>query len=183
MKKFFKKRNDSKMALLSIFFFITIIAMVIITIMLENEKGEIQDMSDEIISLEIQKQKSEEQKKTEDGVIVSKLMNMKERDRIEFYFSRFIEAIESESYEKAYEMLYEDYKDTYFPTLNEFKVYSEKTFPYMMSVEHTNFERNGDVYILFVTIFDSLTPSEGKDMKFVIKENSYNDFTMSFSVV
>lgn len=183
MEKKKKKKSNSNLNILLILCFIVIMCMIIITIVLEKNKSTTENISDEQISIDIQKQLEEEQIKTEDGVIISKLMNMEERDRIEYYFSRFIDAVESSSYDKAYEMLYDEYKKNYFPSLSEFEKYAKETFPSMMSVKHTNFERSGDVYVLFVTISDSLSYGNENEMRFVIKENSYNDFTMSFSVI
>ena len=53
----------------------------------------------------------------------------------------------------------------------------------MFSVEHTNIERNGDTYILWVNIADSLNGKNTKtEYNFVIRENELNDFELSFSV-
>ena len=53
----------------------------------------------------------------------------------------------------------------------------------MFSVSHKNIERNGDIYILWVDIGDSLSSRNGKtEYNFVIKENDLNDFELSFSV-
>ena len=54
----------------------------------------------------------------------------------------------------------------------------------MFSLEHTNFERNGDVYILWVTMSNPLGGKDsGVEMNFVVQENDLNDFVMSFSVI
>ena len=183
MKKRVKKKTKFNIEFLIIFCIIIMISLIIIVTSLEKLNTKEEKLSDEQIQLEVQKQRKENLKNTEKSVIITKLANMTERDRMEYYFSQFIKAVEVKNYEKAYKLLYDDYKKTYFPTLDDFEQYVKKTFPKMMSVEHTNFERSGDVYILFVTITDTISPSEGKEMKFVVKEEALNDFIMSFSVI
>lgn len=183
MKKRVKKKTKSIIGFLIVFCIIIIISSIIIITSLQKLNTEEEKLSDEQMQLEVQKQKEENLKNTEKSVIITKLADMTERDRMEYYFSQFIKAVEARKYEKAYGLLYDEYKQTYFPTLNDFEQYVKKTFPKMMSVEHTNFERSGDVYILFVTISDTISASEGKEMKFIIKEDALNDFVMSFSVI
>lgn len=119
-----------------------------------------------------------------DTMEINELANMGERDRMEFYVSKFISAIESKSYEEAYGMLYDEFKNNYFPTYAKFEEYAKTKFPSMFSLEHTNFERNGDVYVLWVTLTNPLgSKDSGKEMNFIVKENALNDFVMSFSVI
>ena len=117
--------------------------------------------------------------------IIDDLAGMEERDRIEYYFSQFINSIESKNYQKAYDMLYDEYKANYFPNLTNFEEYAKKTFPKMISVKHINFERNGEIYILFIEISDSLSgnKTDSKEMKFIIREDELNGYIMSFSVI
>lgn len=111
------------------------------------------------------------------------LSGMGERDRMEYYLKSFIDEVEASNYEKAYEMLYEEFKNNYFPTLEDFEKYAKKTFPKMSDISYTNFERNGDIYVLWVTISDSLAGKDSAvEMNFVIQEYDLNDFVLSFSV-
>ena len=185
MKKRRKKETKSMIKSLIIFCIVLAVTLMIIITSLEKLIAKDAEISDEQLQVEVQKQQEENLKNTEESVIISKLTNMGERDRMEYYFSQFIKAIEAEKYDKAYEMLYDEYKRNYFPTLSEFEKYAKQTFPKMMSVEHTNFERSGNVYILFVTISNSLSVDieNNKEMKFVVKEEALNDFVISFSVI
>lgn len=107
-----------------------------------------------------------------------------ERDRMEYYVSEFISAVEDSEYEEAYNMLYDEFKENYFPTLASFEEYAKKTFPRMCILEHENIERNGDVYVLWVTMSSALASKDyGVEINFVIQENDLNDFVMSFSVI
>ena len=67
----------------------------------------------------------------------------------------------------------------------KFEKYARKTFPTMMNIQHENIERNGDVYVLWIYISDLVNggPNNKKKMNFVIKENDFDDFVMSFSVI
>lgn len=135
--------------------------------------------------VEIIEENSEKQiENKENDLKISRLKNMEERDRMEFYFSVFLDYIESEKYENAYELLYDEFKNNYFPTLEQFEDYSKNTFTEMSNIVHDNIERNGDVYVLWVHITDAINgkPGEKKEMNFVIRENDYNDFELSFSV-
>lgn len=115
---------------------------------------------------------------------INTLSTMDERDRIEHYVSSFADAIEEEDYEKAYSMLYDDFKKNYFPNLSSFEEYAKNKLPKVVSFEHTNFERNGDYYILWITMSDPLSgKGSERKMNFVVKENDLNDFVISFSVI
>jgi len=114
---------------------------------------------------------------------IEKIKKMQERTRIEYYVTKFINYAENEEYEKAYDLLNEDYRKNYFPTESSFRDYAKETFTKMLNVEYTNIERNGDIYVSWVTITDALngTRDSGKEFNFVIKENDFNDFELSFS--
>lgn len=109
---------------------------------------------------------------------------MGERDRMEYYVKSFIDAIENKEYDEAYDMLYDEFKNNYFPTIDDFENYCLKKFPKFCDVEHTNIERNGDVYVLWVTLSDALAGKQSAvEINFVIQENDLNDFVMSFTVI
>lgn len=112
------------------------------------------------------------------------LSGLGERDRMEYYVSTFMTAIENGNYENAYGMLYDDFKTNYFSTLESFQTYAQTKFPKMVSLNHTNIERIGDIYVLWVELSSSLSSKDSAiEMKFVVKENDLNDFVLSFSVI
>ena len=118
-----------------------------------------------------------------DNMNLSKLSEMNERSRMEYYVSEFISAIEAENYEAAYQMLYSDFKDKYFPSISDFESYAKGKFPSMISLDYTNIERNGDIYVMWVTIANPLSgKNSGSEMNFVLREYGLNDFALSFSV-
>ena len=112
------------------------------------------------------------------------LSGLGERDRMEYYDSTFMSAIENGDYENAYGMLYDEFKTNYFPTLESFQTYAQTKFPKMVSLNHTNIERSGDIYVLWVELSSSLSSKDSAiEMNFVVKENDLNDFVLSFSVI
>lgn len=115
---------------------------------------------------------------------INQLVDMNEEERMRFYLSEFIDNVELGDYDKAYEKLNSEFKDNYFKTFAEFAEYAKQKFPKDMSVKYDNFERNGEIYIFWVTLTNPLTSSKdgGIEMNFVMKENDLNDYEMSFSV-
>ena len=160
-----------------IIFLSIIIAIIMISSFFNLKKDE-----GEVDKAEIAKQQADEEEKEK---VITKLENMNERSRMEYYLSIFINYIENYDYESAYNLLYDEFKQNYFPTLNDFEKYAKETFPQMMNIEHYNIERNGDVYVLWIYISDIINggPNDKKEMNVVIKENDFNDFVMSFSVI
>lgn len=104
---------------------------------------------------------------------------------MEYYMGIFLGYIEGGEYEKAYNLLYEDFKQNYFPTLESFEQYLPTVFSEMSNIEHENIERNGNIYVLWLSITDAINgkPGEQKKMNIVIQENDYNNFAISFSVI
>lgn len=114
---------------------------------------------------------------------IERLNSMTERARIEYYVTKFMNYLEAENYSEAYSLLNDTYKKNYFQNIGTFEEYVKNNFSTMMDVEYTNFERSGDVYVIWMTITDAINgnPNEGKEINFVVKENAYNDFELSFS--
>lgn len=160
------------------FAWIILIGIVILLLIVYNaqkNKVNYKDLTEEEVMEAVNKEVKDMQ--------TSKLSSMSERDRMEYYVSKFIKAIENKSYETAYGMLYDKFKETYFPTLESFEEYARTNFPKEISLKHENIERNGEYYVLFVTMSNMLgNKNDGTDMNFVVRENDLNDFVLSFSV-
>ena len=110
---------------------------------------------------------------------------MGERDRMEYYFSEFIDYIENGEYKKAYEILYPEFRERYFKTLDDFKNYVDKTYPEFVSFNYNDIERQGDIYVLTIVVINPDVSKEEskKSQRIVIKENDFNDFVLSFQVI
>ena len=114
---------------------------------------------------------------------IEDLKDKDERTRMQQYCCKFIRYIESMDYDKAYDLLYHDFKNNYFKTVEDFKKYAEEKFPStLIAVEYNNIERQGQYYILFTTIKTPLDSSYSMDQKFILIENGFNDFKVSFDV-
>lgn len=148
-----------------------------------NSSNPTDEISEAQIALDKQAQEDQASKEIENKAIVEKLSRMQERDRMEYYVSSFIRKIENKDYSSAYALLYDDFKQNYFPTEAEFESYCRKTFPKMIALTHDNIERSGDVYVMFTTLKDTISNSEGREIKFIIQESNLNEFVISFSVI
>ena len=106
-----------------------------------------------------------------------------EATRMKVYVGQYISAIDSKDYETAYNLLYENFRNTYFKTLEDFQNYAEQKYPDEIVVEYLNMEREGTMYIVTISITDQLnrdTPAIQQNI--VIQENDLNDFVLSFNV-
>ncbi len=114
---------------------------------------------------------------------IEDLQDKDERTRMQQYCGKFIRYIEEKDYDKAYALLYPDFKNNYFPTEEDFAKYAQEKFPSsLITVEYNNIERQGQYYILFTTVKTPLDSSYSMDQKFILIENGFNDFQISFDV-
>ena len=114
---------------------------------------------------------------------IEDLKDKDERTRMQQYCGKFIRYIESKDYDKAYALLYPDFKNNYFPTEEDFAKYAQERFPStLITVEYDDIERQGKYYILYATIKTPLDSSYSMDQKFIFIENGFNDFQLSFDV-
>lgn len=121
----------------------------------------------------------------ENEAMISELSEEGEYDRVEQYLSKFIGEIEKGNFNKAYDLLYKEFKNNYFSTQSSFENYCKEYFPDMIDVQVSNIERINNIYVLETSINDLINgkKDEGNiNMFFVIRENALNDFELSFSV-
>lgn len=170
-----KMKKDNTIVIVGIVIVIVLAIIVIATRNNSEDKVDYSNMTDEEVAIAVQEKVNEMQ--------VNELGQMGERDRMEYYVSSFIKSIENSDYEKAYEMLYDDFKERYFSTFASFEEYAKTKFPSTIAMDYTNIERNGDVYVLWVTMSNPLgSKDSGIEMNFVVQENGLNDFDLSFTV-
>lgn len=110
---------------------------------------------------------------------INKLAEFSEKERVMFYFSQYIENIENGDYNNAYKLLYDEFKNTYFDTIEKFESYVSQKYPEIILVDYISFQREGVYYIVTVKIEDIVT-GESFEQKFVIREYDYNNFVLSF---
>lgn len=122
--------------------------------------------------------------KTQTEKVKSNLSGMSEQERMTFYCADFFKMVDTGRFEEAYDLLYSEYKENYFPTFNNFKKYFEDNFPDNFSLKYTNIERLGSIYIMWVSVTDNVNGSKyghNFEMNVVIQENGLNDYVISFS--
>lgn len=173
---------DKKLKIIIITIIILILLALNLTVFINNNlRNENSIESNEIINTIVEHNIATEEE-TENSR-KEMLNDYPEATRIKTYCGQYISYIDSKDYESAYKLLYEDFKNTYFKTIQEFIEYVENKYPDEILVQYTNIEREGTIYILTVKIQDTLnkdfTPIE---QNIVIKENDLNDFVLSFEV-
>lgn len=119
-----------------------------------------------------------------DDEIIKYLSNLGEYDRMKYYCGEYIKLLKHQEYEKAYNLLYNEFKQNYFPTYNEYEAYVKNFYPKLFAVKYDDITRQGDLYVLRLKIVDASKSTEDNEVvqRFVIKENNYNDFVLSFQV-
>lgn len=170
-----KQKQDNKLIIFGLIV-VVVLGVVAIGTIPRNQKINYDEISQEELEVIV--------KDNVDEIEKNKLLKMEERDRIEYYVEKFVSGLGNKSYEYAYSLLYDEYKTRYFPTLEKFEEYAKTRLPSMLQLEFTNFERIGDIYVLWVTLKNPVgTEKSEVEMNFVVKENTLNDFVMSFSVI
>lgn len=176
------KKKDEKSYTIILAIIVCVLMVVNISIYISRNKYIPKDISKQNNVTQKATIKTEEEKEQEE---IETLKTLGERDRMERYFGKYIGYVEEEEYEKAYDLLYEDFKSNYFKTLEDYIKYVKETYPEMISVEYTNIERQGQYYVLFVDIVNPLATSADQNkisQNIVIYEKDYNDFSISFSI-
>lgn len=176
------KKKDERTYTIILAIIACVLMVINISIYINQNKYIPQQKSSENTTVQKETIKTEEEKEAEE---IATLKTLGERDRMERYFGKYIGYIEEEEYEKAYNLLYEEFKQNYFKTLDDYVKYIKETYPEMISVEYTNIERQGQYYVLFVDIVDLMATSGNENkisQNIVIYETDYNEFYISFSL-
>lgn len=184
-----KKQREKMVNIILILIAIAlIISNIILLIKFQNDETYVEEENygnNQTIENET-KAETEEQNIQEDDITT-----MTEQQRMKYYMNSFLEKIENDNYKEAYDLLNQQFKETYFPTEESFKNYSEKYFDMSTTaVEFNNIERlgnptTGNIYVLWIYLVDVLknTPDEEKEeTNFVILEKDYNQYELSFNV-
>ena len=103
---------------------------------------------------------------------------------MQYYCGQYFKHLEKHEYDAAYNLLYTEFKQNYFPTVEEFEEYVKKTYPEQWALDYDDITRQGDLYVLRLKILDVLGSRENeKIQRIVVRENYYNDFVISFQVI
>ena len=131
-----------------------------------------------------EKEKKQKEIPTNEDEVKKYLSTLGEGDRMTYYCGQFINCIDNQEYEKAYNMLYAEFKQNYFPTLQEFENYVKNYYPRFFGVKYDDIERYKDTYVIRLKIqdFQAAEGSEEKIQRIVVREYEYNNYVISFSV-
>lgn len=170
-----KKKKNNFIPLIIIV--VIILLLCVIIVISKNKRNTVPTNPEEIAKINERRQEEKNERVKKD------LYGKSEQERMQYYCGEFFKLVDNNSYERAYELLYDTYKENYFPNINNFKRYFEEYFPSDFGLSYTNIERLGDIYVLMVNVKDTVNGSYGKnfDMYVVLKENALNDYDISFS--
>ena len=152
---------------------LTIIACFIgILINKHREKAETTNLTEEELAY-----------KEYEDTIMEKLQEMSELERIQVYYGEFLNFIEIGEYERAYDNLNEDFKNTYFNDLEIFRTYMDNNYPRYSTVEYEKFDRYGDIFVLKVKISSTTDDTfEPFEQNVVVHEFGAHNYKISFEV-
>ena len=177
----FKMKKTSFYILIALIIITTMINLILFSKILQSNSKNNKEASLESNTEETIQEKSEEDIAKEE---LESLQKMTERDRMEYYFSKFIKYIKNKKYTDAYNLLYPEFRENYFKTQEEFKEYAKKTYPSSVGFSYNDIERQGSIYVLVITVIDTnKNKGEERTQRIVIKENDFNDFVISFQVI
>ncbi len=116
--------------------------------------------------------------------VIKYLSTLKEGNRIEYYCGNFLKLIDEGNYEKAYNLLYGEFKEKYFPTQEEFEEYVKNFYPKFYGIVYDDIDRYTDLYVLRLKIIDYNATKGDEEIiqRVVIREYDYNNFAVSFQV-
>lgn len=153
--------------------------LTIVNIRLYISKNEEKLLENEVTNNATPTKKTDEEKREE---LISDLKEMNERDRMERYFGEYIDYVESGEYEKAYNLLYPEFKENYFPSIEEYEKYVKEKYPEVIIVDYDNIERQGQYYVLFIKIPKAGREEEIITQNVVLYEKDYAEYYISFSL-
>ena len=167
--------------LVALFVIFTIIRVVVMSLTKDNK-------NDNDTSTNTQNT-SQVSKTNEDTERLKEIKKKSEGERVRTYLGEYFKFLEKKDYESAYNLLYSDFKQNYFPTLEKYREYIEKCgYPDMLAIKYNDVKRVGYFYIVTLDI-NNLDPDAiiSKQVvktgtKFVVKENDYDDFYLSFQL-
>lgn len=177
-------KKTSFYVLIGLIIFIAVVNLVLFSKILKKQNKDLYLSNNKQENIEqenaVQEKSDEELEKEE----LEKLKKMTERDRMEYYFSKFIKYIKNKRYTEAYNLLYPEFREKYFKTQEEFRDYAKKTYPSTVGFSYNDIERQGTIYVLTINVIDTnKKKGEEKSQRIVLKENDFNDFVLSFQVI
>ncbi len=163
---------------------IILIIIILLVIFLNNIKKVEKDteISQNITNYKESSNKEKDDLTEEDKEKIQKLKSVSESERIRTYLGTYFGYLENKKYDSAYSLLYPKFKDNYFPTLEDYEKYiKNEDLSDMLSIDYNSIHMQGKYYIVKLSIGNLLDRATiKKDKTFIIQENDYNDFYISF---
>lgn len=167
-----KKRKNSRKGLKRLIIILIILIILLIAFVVANQ-------DDEVVT--------EESSQTTEELALQQtvdLTQMYQYERIYYYLNQYLSWIEEGKYETAYNHLYFEFKNTYFPTLEQYTKYVQNKYPIVITMEDNGYNSLGEYWVIDIKIIDIINSTETTEIsfsqKFVLKENAINDFVISF---
>lgn len=115
--------------------------------------------------------------------VKEKISNMSESDRVKSYVGEFLTDLQTQKYDEAYNDLNDDFKQNYFADITKFEEYVKGKYPSNPKVSYTNVRRQGEIYIVTVSISDIFNKDFATfEQRFIVRENAANEYKISFNV-
>lgn len=174
-----KEGNNKLIIILMIVLILAIVFFMIFNIVLGNKKeNNVINTANNIVSDE----NNTNPNLTTD---LEQLSKMQEFDRIKYYINKYLFYIENQDYERAYSLLYEDFKNEYFKTIEEFAQYVSGKYPIVNTITYEGYDKLGKYHVLTIEFSDVLSATEDDvptfKQKFIVVENGVvGDFRLSF---
>ena len=171
------KNVDKKTILLALLAVISIminILLLINKILIPNIKQKDLLTKEEIVILSEEEQKIQE---------TDYIKTLSEGKRITRYVANYIKYIEVKQYQKAYDLLNQDFKENYFDTIEKYKEYVTEHYAENIGIYYSDISRQGNYYILSATVIDIKREKAQIEQRFIVYEQDFNDYELSFEVV
>lgn len=189
MGKLPKKQLDLKdIILIVVIVFLLILNLILVLKKVIEPKNQQQNNETNIVVLNEDDGKSKQDVKVlprTDEETVKYLATLNERGRMEYYCGQFFKHIRYKEYEKAYKMLYSEFKENYFKTEEEFEKYVKEHYPEMLGLEYDDIQRFANMYIIRLKLHNLGEEGDGETehiQRIVVQEYYYNNYKISFQV-
>ena len=170
MKKNINKKKKRIKILLIVCTILILLLLIIIVAMIPKDETE----EDENLTIITEEEKEEVEKNVARA--------LPEKQRIEYYIASYVKNIERGEYKKNYDTLADKFKQNYFPTYEKYIEYVKKTYSSLTKVQYNDMQRQGNYYILDITITNLGDIQDEITQKFVIYEESLMSYKLSFQV-
>ena len=169
------KKQNKKILIALITICALIILIILFLLVKENKKTDSETGSETEVEQEKQKQEDENE-------LLEELKSASESERIKIYISEYFKYIENKDYNSAYKLLYPEFKNNYFHTIEDYEKYiEEQDYPELFTIEYDDIYMQGRYYIVTIRIGDMLTRSDTTkiEKQLIIQENGYNEYYIS----